>query len=254
MKNWVLLLLCCLIWNGCDSGGTTGGSEATNGLTGLLQDGEGKPIASAAVVLLPSTYNPIPGKDTRTLKRTETDKSGRYHFAQVDAGVYNLEAKDSLREIQVLVQGIKIDTGKHASDQADGVLEASGTLELPFADRHLPENAQAYILGTTFNSFVASKLNKSGDLVLPGLAAGEYSDLMAMSPDFSGSGSIIIAHNFRIGAGSKTALESLAGWSHARHLKLDATAFKTGLQDPVSGYPALLRLHSGNFDFSQARS
>ncbi len=238
---------------GCDfAGGTTGGSETTNGLTGTLHDGDGKPVPQAAVVLLPDNYNPIPGRDARPLRRTSTDKRGLYRFPGVATGVYNLEAKDSLRHVQVLVQGIHVDSAAAAATQADGVLEAPGTLVIPFADRHLPENAQAYVPGTTYCVFAASKM-ALGNLALENLAPGTYKELLAMSPDLPDGGPITVAGGFRIGPDSTTRLNPLQAWLHSARLKIDAARIPGGLTEALAGYPLLVRLGASNFDFTQAR-
>jgi hypothetical protein len=206
----------------------------------------------AAVVLLPETYNPIPGKDSRLLKRALTDAQGRYRFSGIEAGVYNLEAKDTIRILQALIQGIKVDSGVK-SGRADGILGAAGTLEIPFMDRYLPENAQAYIPGTTYHTFTASKVNTQGILVLGNIQAGLYKDMLVMSPDLPGGGPISIAGNFHIGPGASTRLTSLQDWLFSTRLKLDPSGITVPLVEPLDHFPVLVRLNSQNFNFSQAR-
>ncbi|MDB5103813.1 MAG: hypothetical protein JWP91_1502 [Fibrobacteres bacterium] len=246
-----------LSFNGCESaGGTTGGSETTNGLTGIIRDRDGNPVARTQVALVPFDYVPVRGQDARALKRSVTDAQGRYRFAGVASGVYNLEAKDPLRQVQALVRGIHIDSGS-AYGEADGTLRAPGTLEIPFSDRHLPENAQAYLAGTTYSAFIASKA-MHGTVILGNIAAGEYPELLALSPDLPEGGPAQVTGAFRIGGDSVTRLGPLQSWLHSAALKWDPSAIDLGGGQAGSGsitdYPLLVRLSASDFDFSQARS
>ncbi len=246
-------VLMALLGNGCEFvGGSTGGSETTNGLAGNIKDEGGRPVVSASVILLPETYNPIPGKDSRALQRTTTDNLGHYRFSGIAGGVYNLEARDTVRQLQLLIQGIPIDSGKSPLS-ADGIVKNTGSLEIPFVDRYLPENAQAYVPGTTYHTFTASKVNMQGNLVLENLSAGLYTKMLVMSPDLPNGGPISISNNFHIDAGVATKLTPLQDWQYSTRIKLDPSGIVGPLVDAVEHYPLLVRLNSQNFDFSQTR-
>ena len=47
--------------------------------------------------------------------------------------------------------------------------------------------------------------------------------------------------------------ENYGGWPHARRIVLNTTASGAGVEGNVDGFPLLVRLHAGNFDFSQSR-
>ncbi len=249
----VVTILMALFGNGCEFvGGTTGGSETTNGLAGNIKDEGGRPVVSASVILLPETYNPIPGKDSRPLQRTTTDNHGHYRFSGIAGGVYNLEARDTVRQLQLLIQGIPIDSGLPPLS-ADGIVKISGSLEIPFTDRYLPENAQAYVPGTTYHTFTTSKVDMQGNLVLENLSAGLYTKMLVMSPDLPNGGPISISNNFHIGAGVATKLTPLQDWQYSARIKLDPSGIVGPMVDAVDHYPLLVRLNSQNFDFSQTR-
>jgi hypothetical protein len=274
LAAFILLAGSGLALNGCEfSGGTTGGSETTNGLTGIIRDEEGRPAVRAAVVLVPESYTPVPGMDARPLQRTVTDARGAYRFGALASGTYNLEAKDSLRHVQVLLRGIRINPMDSApssgtagspggnAPKADGILLPSGSLEVPFADRHLPENAQVYLPGTTFRAFAASR-TADGMLVLDNLAPGDYAALMAVSPDLGEGDPVAVTGPFRIGPDSATRLGPLRAWLHSARLEWDgaaAAALRAAAADTLpgsadsGGYPVLVRLTQDNFDFTQAR-
>ncbi len=255
-------LLGAAILSGCEFTSTTGGSETTNGLTGRIQDGEGKPIAHAPVVLVPADFMPVPGKDTRTPVATRTDANGRYRFSTVAAGTYDLESRDSTRGLKAWLPGLRIDADQTSALTVDGTLKVTGTLKIPFAGRHLPENAILFVPGSSFAISIVGKLDDKGFLTVSGLPEGDYPVLMAYFPDTSDGAPIAVAEAFHITSGDTARPSAFAAWAHSRTLRFDlgangadvATAASSRGSAGNAGYPLLVRLRAPEFDFSQARS
>lgn len=224
--------------------GTTGGSETTNGLSGVIRDGEGRPAASAEVALVPEAFRPIDG-GAGDLPRTRTDAEGRYRFGKIDPGTYNLEARDSARGLKLLLRGVRIGKDPGSTAIADGALATSGILRIPFADRNLPPGAVAWIPGTTWQARV--EVGEAAFLELPRLPAGAVPSILVAVADPSGG--YVLARDLEVRAGGVTDVPPLLAWARSQALRLDLKGLPP---DSLAGHPALLRLHAGNFDFSQA--
>lgn len=260
LRRVAAMFLCAAV-AGCEFGSTTGGSETTNGLTGRIQDGDGKPVAHAKMTLVPADFNPVPGKDPRTLSRTETDTKGRYRFAQVAPGEYDLESRDSARGLRACLPGLRIAADQTAALVANDTVKMTGALRIPFADRHLAENSILYVPGTTIAVSVVGKLDDQGFLTLAGLPEGLYPVLMAHFPDPMDGAPIAVAENFRILSGDTARLAAFSAWSHSRVLLYDLGAAGKAAGEATAArgaagkaaYPLLVRLRAPEFDFSQAR-
>lgn len=237
-------LFAMALWTGCFEG-STGGSETTNGLSGRILNGDGGPAGSAEVTLVPQGFRPPEG-GADTLPRTRTDGQGRYRFGSLEPGSYSLEAGDSARGLKLLLRGIRIEHRPANTATLDGRLSASGTLRIPFADRHLPSGAVAWIPGTTWQARVL--VGEASMLDLPRLPAGLIPEIKVTVPDSAG-GTYILATGLVVGPGGVTDVPYLAAWARQKALRLDLRGLPA---DSLTGHPALLRLHAGNFDFSQA--
>lgn len=230
--------------------GSTGGSETTNGLSGLLTDPDGRPVAGARVTLVPEDYNPVPGKDETVLRITRTDGAGRYAFAGVAAGTYNVEGRDTVRNLTLLVLGVRVDaasaTAADKAARADGMLEAPGSVVIPFADRRLPAGAVAYIPGTTWYAPAAA----GSVLLLEGLPPGEVALVRIGFLDSASDLAFTLLEDVSVKQGAVTALTPVESWRHSRPLVIDGGLLPAG--ESLAGYPVLLRLDAAGFDFSQA--
>lgn len=99
----VALLAAVLVLQACEFGSSPGGGTGAEGLTGMIVDGAGAPVAGARVRVYP-TAAPLPkaGKASIALRMaaasaaktdsTFTDAKGRYRFKKLPKGTYNLEA------------------------------------------------------------------------------------------------------------------------------------------------------------------
>ena len=258
----LLALVAAAALAACEFTSSTGGSETTNGLTGRIQDSDGKPMVHAPVTLVPADYVPVPGQDARKPLRTQTDTKGRYSFAKVDSGTYDLESRDSARGLKVWLPGLHIAADQTAALSADGTVKATGTLKIPFAGRHLPESALLFVPGTTLSVSIVGKVDDKGFLTLGGLPEGEYPALMAYFPDGLDGAPIAVAENFRILAGDTARPSAFAAWAHSRALHFNLGAEGAAIAAAAvargdsgnAGYPLLVRLRAPGFDFSQARS
>jgi hypothetical protein len=237
-------LVAMSLWTGCFEG-TTGGSETTNGLSGRILDGEGRPAGIVEVTLVPEAHR-APEGGPEGLLRTRSDAQGNYRFRKLEPGAYNLEAGDSSRGLKLLHRGIRIGNRPDSQAVLDASLAPSGTLRIPFADRRLPQGAIAWIPGTTWQARV--QVGEASMLDLPRLPAGPVPEVRVSAPDSAG-GSYVLADSLTVEPGGITDVPALAAWGHRKTLRLNLQGLPA---DSLGGHPVLLRLHAGNFDFSEA--
>jgi hypothetical protein len=100
MKRWrtlLFLVTAIFAFNSCDS--TTGGGTEAEGLSGQLVDSHGTPIANASVTvyntdstgpLAKAAVYAATNPTQNYSDSTTTDNAGRYHFASLKSGRYNL--------------------------------------------------------------------------------------------------------------------------------------------------------------------
>ncbi|MDB5107023.1 MAG: hypothetical protein JWP91_4712 [Fibrobacteres bacterium] len=249
----VPVLFTVLVVSGCDlmQSSGKGGVETTNGVSGLIKDPSGNPVAHAQVLLVPEAYDGAAPGQTTAPERTETDAQGRYRFDRVTPGTYNLESQVPGRNVKAWMPGLAMGTGQKGETLADAVLKAPGVLKIPFADRHLSENAVLFIPGSTMATSIVGKIDAHGDLTLPGLPEGRFPSLMAYFPDTSDGGAAEVCPAFTIRSGDTTRMTGLEAWSGRKSLGLDFSG-AGGISEPMAGHPILIRLDAADLDFSAA--
>lgn len=240
------LIALALVIAGCFEG-STGGSETTNGLAGVIKDVEGAPVARARVTLVPEAYNPVPGKDETVLRTTLTDGAGRYAFAGVAPGTYNVEGRDTVRRLMLLIPGVRVEEARDKPVTADGILEAPGSILVPFADRVLPAGAVAYIPGTTWYTGAIP----GSTLTLAALPPGRVPMVKLGFIDSAADLAYTLIEGVDVRPGAATAMTPVDAWRHSRSLDFDGRLLASG--ETLAGYPLLLRLRAPAFDFAQAR-
>jgi hypothetical protein len=156
----------------CDLGNPTGGGTGGEGLTGIVVDANGAPVANAQVRLYPE--NTVPAKSAATVPSVQSTTSGMdgaYKFAAVAAGRYNIEASfqegDSIRSVFVR----DVDFVKTLHRGPDTLLPAGSLVLRVRSASNLPlSGAQCYIAGSPWTALT----DTAGVCVLSGVARGSY--------------------------------------------------------------------------------
>lgn len=245
----VLALVAGALLAGCfRDGAVDGGTETETTLAGRVTDSLGRPAAEAEVVLLPRDFNPV--RPSSVPARRVTDREGRYTFADIQAGEYNIQVDGSGTQA-ALIRGIHVEPPPTAHDSTvkvmDGVLRPSGRILIPW--EILPyENGWVYLPGTTVSARLLPAGGNEEGFLLTGVPAGAYAELRATSGETLGEN--LLDDSLVIDPGETAVSPPYAAWSHSRRLVLAVS--EAGLAGEVTGYPLLLRLDASNFDFSQA--
>jgi hypothetical protein len=156
----------------CDLGNPTGGGTGGEGLTGIVVDANGAPVANAQVRLYPE--NTVPTKRTvtaPTMLSTTTGADGAYKFAAIAAGRYNLEASfhEGDSTWSVFVRDLAFVKTLHRG--ADTLLPTGSVILHIRSASNLPlSGAQCYIVGSPWTGLT----DTAGACVLSGVARGSY--------------------------------------------------------------------------------
>ncbi len=246
---WALLGLCAS-FQGCEGGGNSG-SETTNGLTGVVKDVEGRPVAGARVLLLPEEFNPATDDSGGFPLHTLTNGKGVYTLKDVAPGHYHLELSDSAHGTLTLIQDVAVPDGGLAT--VDGTLGKPGSMRVRIVDfLGAGETGYVYLPGSTVLVRVDSGTRNKGSVELAGVPVGRFPRLLLVVEDDADRKIITLAKDFSVLAESTIAPLPFQTWAHAR--KIPVNTVDMGVAGPVADFPLLVRLDASNFDFSQAQA
>lgn len=233
---------------GCGTGPLSGGtSTSENGrVAGIVVDNAGAAVSRAEVLLLPAAYNPV--RDTETPFRDTTDSSGAFLFSRVHAGEYTVQSNHAVSGTNALTRGVNVES------VTDSVFVGSCALHKPGAVRiAVPSKAKTgsfyfYIPGTT--RFISSAPGETY-AVIDSVPVGVVESIVLDFVDSTEAAALHYEASFAVTPEDTATLLSTA-WGHTKTLRLNTTSSGADIQETLYGFPVLIRLNEGNFDFSQA--
>jgi hypothetical protein len=236
------------------AGGT---SETTNGITALVLDTLGAPVANATVKLRPADYltdtsAAIPNRAPSARFDTVTDQNGRFKIESVDTGAYTIE-----------VQGNggcgAICSGR---TQRNRILDCGAVMVKPNGRLYgvvdlsiMPQKAAVYIQVYGLERLVRADPS-TGSFIVNNLPEGRYTVRIKPSlPSFAPAdmGDNAVKPGVATGLGI-VAFVPYEAWSHSRELRLNTSGSGAGVNGTVTRFPVLVRLTANAFTFSQALS
>ena len=180
---------------------TTFAQGETGSITGLVTDPQGGTVAGADVTLTDTATN--------TPRTTTTNESGRYHFASVPAGTYDVVVSKS---------GFKIFKAQAQRVSVSTQLTLDVTLEVGALTETVIVTSQAGVELQTANATIGNTINLKNLELLPNLGR-DATTLMALQPGVApnnyngGSGSVAGAYfdqnTYTIDGGNNT--DDMAG-------------------------------------------
>jgi hypothetical protein len=242
------LLFCVLLFFGCaniaGTAGGGGGSEVE--IAGMLYGPDGMPAAQAVVTILPANFDPLLQGSPAANMTDTTSANGTYRFKGIDTGSYTISALNAEAGLAALIQGI------HAKDSfiiiAADTLQKTGAIRAAVPDSLAVSSGYLYIPGTLIS---ASMTNANGSVVLGQVPAGTNPAVIYTVPSFSAGR--VLRYNIPVAPGDTTLIAKL-DWKYCRVVFLNTTGNGAGVFSDVANFPVLVRLNSGNFNFSQAKA
>jgi Concanavalin A-like lectin/glucanases superfamily/Domain of unknown function (DUF2341) len=234
--------LILLMSAGCSTERLAGGTiETTNGIVaGSVKETDGNAAARTLVRLLPENYDPI--RDSGNIAVDTTDSKGRYSFAKVAAGRYNVYSVQGEKRTSALATGIQVAKDTVTVDTL--VLKTPGSIEVLFGDNSFADG-YIYLPGTG----LATQLHGASRAFLDSVPSGLVADIRYAAR--ASSPSTVLRYGITVTSGD-TAVLANPGWKYAQALRLNTAGPDAGLSAEVTGFPVLVRLTQGNFDFSRA--
>ncbi len=229
----------------CNPGLAGATTETTNGVAGRIKNGDGTPASAAFVRLLPADYNPLEDSMHEEMFVDTVDTGGSYRFEKIAEGRYALIVRHRDSAKSAIVRDIEI-CGDSISWLPDVKLEKSGSIRADFSSGGTATGEYVYIPGTDIYSFI----DNSGNVLLSDVPASTFSSIIFVS---SAKEKLNILRKELTVSGGDTAIIEMPLWKHCRRLVLNTTASGAAVNSDVYGFPLLIRLNKGNFDFSQAR-
>jgi hypothetical protein len=233
---------------GCsrDVAGAT--TETTNGIAGSVRTVDDQPAANAVVKLFPAGYDPVAGSSLDGGFIDTTDEKGRYRFSRIEPGRYTVLARNGEAATSFLVKDIAVD-GDSVTPVPEGTLKRPGSIAADFSRSVTVESEYEseymYIPGTDIYSHIGT----DGSAVLAGVPTGTVDEIMFASDNSEPRN--MLRSGITVTSDDTTTVE-LPLWKYGCRLVLNTTPAGADVATDVYRFPVLVRLYSGNFDFSQA--
>jgi hypothetical protein len=243
---WIISLLSCSKPIVAGGGADIGNPQAR--VSGRALYPGGKSVAGAVVRLRTDRFLlPLPGQTAQDgpVYNTVTDDSGRYSIDSVDSGSYFLEVNDrrSSALLAACTVGETMKSVDAGTDTCRPYATIAGTVDLsvkPQAKRYVQVDGLERL----------APVDSSGNFTLNDLPGATY-ELRVACADSTVAASDI--RGVTAMPGNITDIPRV-GWSFSKKLFLNTTASGAGISGNVYGFPVLVRLTSGVFDFGLAQT
>ncbi|MBN1575480.1 MAG: DUF2341 domain-containing protein [Chitinispirillaceae bacterium] len=226
------------------AGATT---ETTNGVVGSIRNGDDTPAQNTVVRLLPDGYDPVSdGALDRGFIDT-TDAEGAFSFRRIAPGRYAVLARKREAALSSMIRDVTV-TDDSVTAVPPANLDKSGSIATDFSSSGSTlAGGYVYIPGTD----IFSTVENDGSAFLGDVPPGTVSAVILASGN-NGKRNVL-RNEITVTAGDTVTIEQPL-WKYSRRLGLNTTPDGAGVAADVCNFPVLIRLNSGNFDFTQART
>lgn len=220
--------------------------ETTNGIVGAILNSDNTPSSYTIVKLFPDEYDPVTNGAAEVVFIDTTDARGIYHFNKVSSGRYVVVARDRGTATALIVRDVT------ASDDSitninNATMKRPGVISTEFPSTEEITGGYLYIPGTD----IYTNVENDGSAKLTDVPAGTLNSILFASEGFEKHN--ILRNDITLSAGDSVSIE-MPLWKHTRLLGLNTTATGAHIAGTITGFPVLVRLNSGNFDFTTART
>jgi hypothetical protein len=225
---------------------SSGGSSSET-VIGKVVNSDGSPACSTIVTLYPSDYDPIHDANLRQLTSDTTDANGAYSVEVRDSTVnYSIISKIPKSGVLALIAGITL-KGDTTRIQ-DAILSRPGAILIPINKDLNLKSGYLYIPGTNIAVFLSSR---SDYVILDSVPAGSILSIHYRADDLD-STTQVIKDSINVSS-NDTINVSYTEWKFSQKLYLNTSPSGADITSNIFNFPILVRLNSGNFDFSDAQ-
>ena len=240
----LLFFVAVLMVSGCarnqDIAGAT--TETTNGIVGSVVNADATSSPNTVVKLFTEEYDPVSDGPLESTCIDTTDSNGTFRFKRVKPGRYSILARnrDSLTSLLMTMVDVAEDsvtTTPPSVLQRSGSFSVNAVLEMP-----LDSVNYVYIPGTDIFATVES----DGTVILRDIPVGSVLDIVCAAID---------GNRYHLLRNAVTIVpDTLKSepMTSSRRIFLNTTVTGADVHEDLYGFPVLIRLHAGNFDFSEA--
>ena len=252
MNNGLKVLLSALVIAGmaaltCTSSNELASGSSSETVVGKMVNVGGTPAGNTKVTLYPDTYDPVAAAPLPAASADTTNDSGEFAIKVPDTSAhYNVLAVQlSLRERSLSTGIVILGT---ATRVPEDTLTAPGAIKVMLPDSVDNVNGYLYVPGT---DIAASLLGNSDSVVLDSVPAGIIPVLYYAVKNSAVRK--VIRYAIRVPSGDTVVIRN-PEWKYARQLYLNTSATGAAVSGNAYGFPVLIRLTTGNFNFSEANA
>ncbi len=225
------------------------GSVTTNGIKGTLTR-DGLPAAGVKVDLYPTLYDPRGDSALGAKYRQVTDHSGRFAFADVDSGTFNLVAgAGTAFGARVTLSAIR---GTANLDNLP--LLPAGSIRVRLPEDAREAGAYVYLPGSGTWAAPDSADLARGEISLSPVPPGTYAAVEYVPWASGHAPRNLLDTPIGVGPEGTATVYPYGAWKHKVRIVLNASPSGADVKQGLRGFPLLVRLDAGNFDFSAAEA
>lgn len=246
MKPFFVLIVSFFMLLRCGGDFAGAGSETTNGVVGSIFDENERPAVGAVVKLFVEGHDPVSCGVSGAPLIDTVDDDGKFVFNSVAPGRYSIVARNESMALALRIDSVEVGRDTVTTLPA-GTLNGCGAVVADFSgdDSIVDSSGYVYIPGTDIFSFI----DKQERAVLMGVPAGRVAVVMGAFADNQQRN--ILRSPVSVES-DDTAYIDRPAWSYSRRLYFNTTASGAAIMEELHNFPVLVRLHGGNFDFSEA--
>ncbi len=227
----------------------TGVGTGSETVIGKIVHEDGTPASGTVVTLYPVNFDPASDPEMLHLCLDTTDSNGYYtitiNSSKVD--VYTLQASNLKQQTRTIVSDIDISASGDSTLIDAARLYKTGSIQVKFSDIPATRTGYVFIPGTNYYSYV-----KDGSAIIDSVPAQTILQVFFKESDLQDEPRSL-AENIDVQPEITTIVAS-SGPLYSRKIFLNTTSTGADVAGNVTDFPVLVRLHSGNFDFSQAKA
>jgi hypothetical protein len=213
---------------------------------GKVVDSLGNGKKNVHVQLLPSYFDPVHGGIPLDSLSTTTDDNGNYTIITSIIGDFNIEVINPISGDRALIHDIAIKLNDTIHNE-NAILKKTGTIKIVLPSDSGSDALYAYIPGTTRFGTVNGRI-----VIIDSVPAGTFTTLCYVNKADTAENRTL-KKDFSVTSGYTAIIVDDQSWLFSRKLYLNTTSSGAAVNTNVYSFPILIRLLTGNFDFSQAK-
>jgi len=217
-------------------------------VAGVVKDVDGNAVAGITVTLYPHDYIPFPHSGLAKLPAISlhsevTDEHGRFEFSGMEAGTYNVLARDDDLSLAGIIQNIDVVEEERLEGLAPE-LQETGSLKMYLENISVEEGWYLYLQGTDVFIRLTARNFEQGYAVLDNIPSATWPAVR-----YWGSARQEVAiHNEEvlIEPAKTTVIGPYHFWAHRYKVSINTTPSGADVAENVFEFPVLLRLNSSS--------